>query len=61
MVMHGFGISMVVGSSLEEPKLNFIFCYFWFWTEFEGLKETLADMAAKGGWKTEYIRPLSGN
>jgi len=49
MVMHGFGISMVVGSSLEEPKLNFIFCYFWFWTEFEGLKETLADMAAKGG------------
>jgi len=28
-----------VGSSLREPKLNFIFGYFGFGLEFEGLKE----------------------
>jgi len=29
----------VVGSSLREPKLSFIFGYFGFGLEFEGLKE----------------------
>jgi len=29
----------VMGSSLEEPKLNFIFGYFGSGLEFEGLKE----------------------
>ena len=38
----------VVGSNLGEPKLNFIFGYFGFGFEFEGLKETLTYLAAKG-------------
>jgi len=30
MVEHWFGIGMVVGSSLKEPELNFIFAKFSF-------------------------------
>jgi len=40
---------MVVGSSLGELKLNFIFAILGFWLEFEGLRETLDTWAAKGG------------
>jgi len=36
MVMHGFGIGIVVGSSLGEPKLNFIFAIFGFGLNLKG-------------------------
>jgi len=36
MVEHWFGICMVVGSSLGEPKLNFIFAVFSFGLKLKG-------------------------
>jgi len=40
----------VVGSSLGESKLNFIFGCFGFGLEFEGLKETQMDTAGSQEW-----------
>jgi len=41
MVWHCLVIGLVVGSSLGEPKLNFIFVILGFRFEFERLMETL--------------------
>jgi len=40
---------MVVGSSFGKPKLTFIFGYFSFGLEFEGLKENPNRHGSKGG------------
>jgi len=44
-----------------RTQIKLIFCYFWFWLEFEGLKETLADMAAKSGCKTVNNETMNGH
>ena len=36
MVVHWFGIEMLVGSNLGEPKLNFIFAKFRFGLDMKG-------------------------
>jgi len=40
---------MVVGSSLEKPKLNFFLAIFGFGLGFEGLKENPNRHGSKGG------------
>jgi len=42
---------MVVGSSLGEPKLNFICAIFWLWLELEGLKENPNGHGSQGWLK----------
>jgi len=52
---------MVMGSSLGEPKLNFIFANFCYGFECEKLKETLDEWAALKWLKNGPKGPLNGN
>jgi len=61
MVWYWLGIGMVMGSSLGEPKLNFIFANFCYGFECEKLKETLDEWAALKWLKNGPKGPLNGN
>jgi len=61
MVCHLLGIGMVMGLSLGEPKLNFIFAKFGYGFEGEELKETLDEREALRWLKIDHKRPLNGN
>jgi len=54
LVMHLLGNWEVVSSKLGRTKVNFLFANFSFGHEYEGARETLAEGAAKGSWKTVH-------
>jgi len=54
MVVHLFDIEMVMGSNLGENKIKLSLCQNFSWHECERIEKTLAESAAKEGWKNSH-------